>query len=250
MTQLRKISDLTRLYSRKMEKHPDLQMLKLFRKGEYPELKEHITQCEICQSIIDGLAFAEKEEKPLGDIVATSKAKVWNQVKPKNRSLWYWYAAASVVLLVTLLTVLNIDSDPEEIISSEIAAIYESPIMLRSGQIQVNPWDVFIQLYSNQEFDQALIAIDTIVSKSSEMIFYSGLCHLYKQSPNYAEALASFNQVYYSTSRFKDDAVWYQALCYLKLGDTMKARASLEVVSDNSNHPKRQQATELLAALK
>lgn len=126
-----------------------------------------------------------------------------------------------------------------------------SPVRLMGDtEIDKNLWSKAIDSYGNGDYDEALVLIKNIESKTSEQKLYEALCHAYKSNPDYSSASTIMKKLQKSSEILVyDQALWYGALIDVKLGRVDDAKSQLTKIID-ANLWKAQEAKELKALLK
>ncbi len=144
---------------------------------------------------------------------------------------FYRYAAVVTMLLVigTLSYQPWADMSNEQIITKYYRS-YEPPAAQRSVGTETNMlFTKALELYNTQNYEQAAILFSRVIEnnpKDMQSMLMNGVANF--ENSKYPEAKASFNQVIDDNNNlFIDQAEWYLALCYIKTGETEKARAQL-----------------------
>jgi hypothetical protein len=100
------------------------------------------------------------------------------------------------------------------------------------------------EAYIKGNYNSAINSFD-INSADATVIFYNGLSHLY--AGKYNEAVTLLGSL--GTSRYNQQAFWFQTLALIKAGKTNEGRRNLQIISNYPSHYKSGAARELLSAL-
>jgi hypothetical protein len=153
------------------------------------------------------------------------------EVKLQSRrfgiSVWWYWVAASLVLLLVAYGVLFYSPpghSPETLFATYYQPYPNVEQPLSRGNDSPGPF----QLYEQGQYRAALALLDSIDSDAA--LFYSGQCHLALQEP--AEALRYFERVERGT--YTEAARWYAALSALKSGNVTQSQQILELVERES----------------
>ena len=188
-----------------------------------------------------------------------------SDLKPKSivRPLAVWLTAAAAVLAFLI------------IYSNWTAWKYPSPNKLFAqhiNEVEI-PWegvrntaettDLILQqaeeAYESGNFEKALELLSQAIEEkngfnASKEYFLKGLI-LMKQGFDNQNSIKGFQEAYDQFSQvsegslFAKDALWYQALCLLKVDKMEDGKAILNQIEGNPNHPRQEDAKSMLAAL-
>ncbi|MBV6644635.1 MAG: hypothetical protein KI790_04265 [Cyclobacteriaceae bacterium] len=236
--------------------HPSFDVLKAHAQGSIdPEVQLHINDCEICQTVVDGLKLAiseKRSDQTLDDFLKESRdrtqKKVEKSIAPRQKSGWLVSAAASVSIFIASWVLFFGKEDSVYVVDQENP--YPSPPVVRSAE-RLSAWGKFVALYEDGKYDEGMKLLEQVpaMHRSSEMTFYLGLSAWYQTPPKLTESTQYFLDVLNSESRYKDRARWYLAKCYIELGEVEKAEILLKVSATDPGAFKSSEAALLLHSL-
>lgn len=144
---------------------------------------------------------------------------------------FYKYAAVITLLLAvgTITYQPWADMSNEQIIS-KYYKLYEPPSAQRSASAETNMlFTKAIELYYKQDYEQAAVLFFKVIEtnpKDMQSMLLNGVANF--EISKYPEAQNSLNKVIDDNNNlFIDQAEWYLALCYIKTGETEKAKIQL-----------------------
>jgi tetratricopeptide (TPR) repeat protein len=168
--------------------------------------------------------------------------------------LRWQYAAAVLVFLIGISTVLFYTLRPSlnERIYNQYYVPFEGSTFMRSDDQQAaSEMQLALNEYNDENFEKAWTMLKNISDKNiadAEAYFFRGISAMEINDLN--DAIASFNNVISNdSSLYNDEALWYLALCYLKMDNKIKALLQFsKVVETNSNH--KVEAEEIIERMK
>lgn len=92
---------------------------------------------------------------------------------------------------------------------------------------------VWIQAFSEKNYDQVILIIEKKQEKTPEEIYYLGLS--YSAKGNYAKAIEQLSMKTLQDSVYAEKAEWAIALIYLKQDDKPKAKALLQKIAKSNS---------------
>ena len=115
---------------------------------------------------------------------------------------------------------------------------YEPSLSLRSGLNNGNQdFNLAIEYYNVHDYRNAAIYFSKVVQKEPEDMhstLLSGISNF--EISNYPEAENSFVRVIDDDDNlFIDHAQWYLSMCYIKTGETGKAKDQLALIADSES---------------
>jgi tetratricopeptide (TPR) repeat protein len=165
---------------------------------------------------------------------------------------WVYAAAALFLLLMVAWPVYQRLNNPENTYASAETLYNEhfrqpGATTVRGGGTA--PWRA---AYEQKRYAEAITELTKEIANTpgqphSEAYLYLGLAQL--GAGQAKEAIEAFRQVG-SDSTYADDAQWYQALAYLKLGDIDNAKKLLQAIAAQTGHEKRGEAGMMWKRLK
>lgn len=251
-----------------MEEFPNFELLERYRKGELSEQEEK----SLKQRRTEDEAFNDEVRRHLSAQAAIRQAgrehlkqrfrEVYHQeetaptpkVVPfyKRQQVWLLAAAVITLLVATWLTI----SGPSTTEGGDVfATYYELPAtpLDRGGNDAEGvsrQFDQALDRYDAKEYAEAISLFETLLQDSafsmqSAARFYQGHALLQINKPQ--KALEAFEEIIHPL--FIQQAQWFSALAYLKLGQTEEAKNILEKISGDEDHYQQEQAGELLEEL-
>lgn len=165
--------------------------------------------------------------------IEKSRSKTKRFTLPKV-PVFYRYAAV-ITLLLAIGTITYqpwADMSNEQIIS-KYYNIYEPPAAQRSASTESNIlFTKALELYNTEDYEHAAILFSKVIEnnpKDMQSMLLNGVANF--ENSKYPEAKESFNQVIDDNNNlFIDQAEWYLALCYIKTGESEKARFQLNTI--------------------
>ncbi|MEQ9425311.1 MAG: hypothetical protein RJQ09_12880 [Cyclobacteriaceae bacterium] len=176
--------------------------------------------------------------------------------KEETRTAYFFKIAASIGLLILAGAIFYSlqNNDPvNDFVNGQLSRPYNAPEVFRSDQSQVELlWTEASTLYKSGNYESAIEiirSIDKIDGDDPTSQFYFALCQLYRDDPNYDEALKNLQMVAGTGHILSVRAKWFLALTYLFSGNADGARSFLEELKELDNY-KGQEAGELLEMIK
>mgnify|MGYP001627385579 CR=1 FL=1 len=142
--------------------------------------------------------------------------------------------AASFLAVAVVSVIVYLNNQQKENLYDRYFSSYPNIIMPVTRSLTNEPGDTtkkaaFIA-YENQDYASAKILFDSLSSDTTAgyAFFYSAVCTMEIQS--FTEAVQQFNLFLEQKDSWQlaDDAIWYQALCYLKLENKQAATELLK----------------------
>jgi hypothetical protein len=214
---------------------------------------------------LDDFLINNKEELELreqlnsiyNELKKDGKFSFLDDKKKKSRNIFYikwYYAAASVIILLGISAMLYFTLRPplNERLYAMYFKIYDGTTNVRSGNQQaVSKIQSALDEYNNGDYKTAWTMLKDISANdktNAKAYFFRGMSAM--EINEVDDAIASFkNVIKHKTSLYIDQAIWYQALCYLKKNDSTDALILLsKVVETNGNH--KPEAGEIIEKLK
>jgi len=170
-------------------------------------------------------------------------AKPDNKVVPMTPVASTWKRvlsiAATAALLVTAVWVYQSDTSAStfgEITTAYITEKPDAPIITMGAPTENKIWQNATRAYQNNEYQKALLLINDIQSPTEEQVFYKALCLMRSDAANTEDALKIFQGISdQKNALYRDQAMWYEALCLIELDELIQARVLLtEIVKTQS----------------
>ena len=190
------------------------------------------------QGLLDNLQYLKSvEEKIQGNQVFTGRSRNW-----------YYYAAAAVVTIMLAVTFLlpSFEESSDDLFATYFTAypnVFEAT--LRGTATTTKRTEAF-QAYESKAYKKAVVLFGELlqVHKDEEVLLLLGnsnlmLGEVQKAEENFVTLISEFDNL-------DIPAKWYLSLCYLKSGETEKARNLLEELAgtDNSYAPRAKELLE------
>lgn len=146
---------------------------------------------------------------------------------------WYAYAASITgILLVSLYIYFSQSSYNNKLYNHYYKPYLEQSILRGDGNN--GTYDLGYDLYSNEQYEDAILKFNTLISNSEEandeLFLYLGNCYL--NTRNIEKAISTFQKVP-DNSIFHKEGLWYISLSYLKAGDNNNAIKTLNKLIEN-----------------
>ncbi|MDH7446014.1 tetratricopeptide repeat protein [Aquimarina sp. 2201CG14-23] len=192
-----------------------------------PELRDEVEKQRELHHILsdkDTLDFKEKIQK----IAAEIKQE---ESKANTTSFFsYWKIAASIIIILGVGGLLWNNLDTKTTFSDLYASHYVPyPAEdVTRGETE-NKLDTILKEYTNGNYEKVIRELQkiTTLSKVEQLRLYLG--NSYLNTNKEQEAILQFERIS-DTSKYYEDASWYRALTYLKLGDSKTSKEILESI--------------------
>ncbi len=154
-----------------------------------------------------------------------------------------------IVILFAIALLFNNAAKPTYT-PDELFETYYQPLTDNSFQARGNNQETDqlfregIDLYLAANYNEANLKFDQLRQQNEgplapEVLLYSGLTKT--ANGDYPQAIELFKSLLSSSDQFNQEAKWYLGLCYLKSGDTQKAKPILEELADQKFYMKKAQ---------
>jgi len=225
------------------------------------EVGELIKKDEIARGIAEGILRLDKEFKEddaaidlFLENLRQKQLTIIHQYRRPARiteKLWFRIAASVLLLIIAGFAIRMIVSAPDyqAQIDEELAQPYPISNLFRS-ESENSPQEKGYQLYTQGNFAGAARYLEQASSEGRDVAsvtFYNALSNLY--SGNYNRASVLFESHNIGSSRYADQAQWYQTLALIKSNNKSKAIEVLTAITKDELHFKREAALELLDQL-
>ncbi|MDC7996682.1 hypothetical protein POW22_01510 [Gilvibacter sediminis] len=173
------------------------------------------------------IAFKKADYDALKAQLQGLESTISKETKPWHRQAWLRYAAASV--LVIALGVNFFFGGPDNLYEDYFETypnVYQ-PVIRGAESTSVS--DAFL-FYENGEFEQAAASFDQLLAQHDDinLKFYRAMALL--NSGDTEQALPELEQLSDTAFEFQTESKWFLTLLYLKLDQTEKAKAQLELL--------------------
>ena len=230
-----------------------------------PKLAAQITadidRYEELGAIIEGIRYFEgRKAGSMGEFLEESMQEQSKAIldrgagKSSTGGLFFRVAAAAVLVLLGGAYVLfNLLPNSQADALAQIDQYLEQPYALRSFPTRGNEaalaedsWQAAYQVGAWQLTIDRIAQLD---EKSLETTYYQGLSLLYVG--DYKESIAALNQVIAEDNRrgYQENARWFAALGYIKVGEREQALKLLEFITSQQGHFQYEEAQKLLDLL-
>ncbi len=162
------------------------------------------------------------------------------------------YQAAAAVLLLSLLLfkALTPTWSGDSVYQHNYAPLEANSFSLRGSAQEVNAkLQTGVDYYLAKDFGKAELTFGELRKTNKNLpavLLYSGLNQM--EQNNFQAAITFFNDLLAGEDQFVPETQWYLGLCYIKTGDTAKARSLMTVVSESEGIYKNK-ALEILKSL-
>jgi hypothetical protein len=153
---------------------------------------------------------------------------------PKTKNL-FWYAAASVIVLMVVFTSLMRSRSYS---SQQLYANYYQPYksgesVSRSALGSYNGLNTALQEINQGKYQEALESMSMIPAKERDgysINFYSGVA--YQELGEYNRAIGAFSEVvHHGDNLLVEQSEWYIGLCYLRIDERQKALEQFRLIA-------------------
>jgi TolA-binding protein len=203
--------------------------------------------------IIDGVRSAGKEKFKLD--VAGWEKEIRSEEQKKSKGIVflfnkYWQAAAVflIVALVAVYFLLPQNTNTPEALYASYFVPYEDVMNVRDGSDDVLLTEA-IHFYNNKEYAAASKRFQNYVSEKPTDLnaqFYLGLSLV--ESGKIEDGIDALGLVINGKGLLLEQAEWYRALAYLKLGDIESCKKHLNEIN-HEGHDYQSKAASLLSDL-
>jgi hypothetical protein len=155
-------------------------------------------------------------------------------VSPKRKSL-FWYAAASVIVLMVVFTSLMRSKTYSNL---QLYASYYQPYkggesVSRSAEGTSNSLNIALREINQGEYQEALISLNQASTTDRDAVsinFYKGVS--YQELGEYTHAISSFTEVVkHGDNLLVEQSEWYIGLCYLRNDERQKALSQFKSIA-------------------
>lgn len=170
------------------------------------------------------------------------------EAKVKSINHW-WYAAASVAAAAAILFFIFRPFSSGAFNSEKLFAYYVKEVEPLSSAERGNKADTLVtravSLYNKKDYQHAMPLLQSISVKQPgdvQLLMATGICYL--QTGQYDSSINLFDKISTGTTVFKNDAVWYKALVFLKQNKPEDCYTVLLTLSNDAD--KYKEAQELM----
>jgi tetratricopeptide (TPR) repeat protein len=219
-----------------------------------PTLKQALLDYRVFRHSIEAVDLKQRLNTLHDHLVAngTLMEPPTEPFKPTRRPVapWRWVAAASVILAISVGVWLAWfrPASPTLAQAAFVAFYHPEPIMRGGNDCPTKFTPVIIQ-YRNQQYANALIALQNLPDNEVYTIYYRGLCYLALHDAARAISLLKAAKQQ-SNGSLQQRAEWYLALAYLANNDLDDGRKQLEIIHQQPEHPFGVVAKKILIQLK
>jgi hypothetical protein len=153
---------------------------------------------------------------------------------PKTKNL-FWYAAASVIVLMVVFTSLM---RGRNFSSQQLYANYYQPYksgegVSRSASGSYSSLNTALKEINQGNYQKALESMSIVPAKERDgysINFYSGVA--YQELGEYKRAIGSFSEVvHHGDNLLVEQSEWYMGLCYLRIDERQKALDQFRLIA-------------------
>ncbi|GEM_PF-3811143 len=160
--------------------------------------------------------------------------------------------AAAIALLITSIFLIQNYLQPKS--AEDIFADYfelAAPTNERNATPQAQNWNAAMTAYVNQDYRKSIELLISLVNQKDFPYpergkLYLGLSQLMDNKPQ--QAIDNFGRVASESSYFQE-AEWYRALAFLKMGDVERAKAVFQKIANQPRHFKEKAAQVILTKI-
>jgi len=187
------------------------------------------------------LAGGEAIRKPVDSITSHPEDSGQGAQVIKFRTVRMLYAAAVVIVLVStgVWAFIAQSSTPQSLYADHFEAY--PGLSSTSGDSDLTAlWSNFSDSFAAKEYEACLIILGEVefseVGPDYLIHFYGGVCLMSIDQPEHERALKEFEEVLMTDNDFHDQALWYQGLSYLYLGNADRARDKFILLKELSKY--------------
>ncbi len=151
-----------------------------------------------------------------------------------TRKIVFQAAAAVFILSLLLFKSLTPTWSGDSVYQHNYVPLEANSFHLRGSAQEVNgKLQTGVDYYLAKDFGKAELAFSELRKTSKnlpEVLLFSGLNQM--EQNNFPAAITFFNNLLASEDQFVPETQWYLGLCYIKTGDTAKARSLMTTVSE------------------
>jgi tetratricopeptide (TPR) repeat protein len=154
---------------------------------------------------------------------------------------WYYAAAAVVILILSIFTLIDPLGDGYEGIVAQHYQPYVYISELKRGEPKtVDPSQLIFDYYDRGEYQETIKLINGIAEADRSDLMQFLLANSYQALDEFKDAIPVYEKIINSNSAYIQGAKWYLALCYLSEQKPDEARTLLDelTVSKSSYAPK------------
>lgn len=213
------------------------------------DLAEELNLSECINSAILRDDIIELRRKLIAASKANQKVKSGFPAIRMNTRKW-WYAAASVLVLCVLGTMLYLQAGRNISNDALFSEYYKSENFVDQTRSDENIIEAVIR-FQQKDFDKASRLFRGILDKDNSNIavwFYYGISSI--ETNKYENSINAFTTIInHKDNLYVEHAEWFIALCYLKNNHISKATEKFELVASNPDNFHRQEAISILEKL-
>jgi len=210
--------------------------------SELQDNTDLLAEVELRKQINDSIS--EKDifdlRKELKDIKESSEVKKVKMIIPETRIGQIKFWRSSVAILVVLLGIAGVLRNGAVSVNNTYDNYYEAPAWSpeRSLTTEISLLQQANLAYLNTDDAQVVKILDQLPKLSNE----NPVIDFYKSASlqnldKYNDAIAGYTKVInHGDNLFIEEAEWYRSLCYLKLGNQVKAKQELLAVTERKGH--------------
>jgi len=183
-------------------------------------------------------------KKTLKQINSEFKEESTKKVRPK----FYYFAAASIVILICLSIFLRQDVSNQDLVNDYLNTS-NLPSFVSRGDKSINDLIEAQRFFENEHYQKALdifVPVLEIVDTNASIYVYIGIAQM--KLEKYTAAESTFDSLIHADLLDAQKGHWYKALLYIKQNKIDEAKIVLNAIISQSlfNH---EEATELLTKL-
>jgi hypothetical protein len=207
--------------------------------GQYAIMEVEVDQCLKDE---ETELFRKTLEKVHSIYVEEEKEIYKPKIRPLYSRIYVYAAAASIALILGILSILYYTSGSSKPGNQKIFAQYYEPYqneyITRSDQVTVNNLFIAFQAYENHDYTKAIELFSKVIEADKSLLmayFYKGISCI--EIKNYKVALESLNRVLNNEGNpYFAQAKWYTALTLINLNNPDIAKQHLEWLALNDRY--------------
>lgn len=221
------------------------------------QVENHLLSCPLCSEAVEGYRFETTTAKFLEFSELKKKwtgSGIIGRGSRPNVVRWIMRIAALTLVILAAYWGFFRQENTSRLFNRYYTTYQlDIPVKMRGTQTttELSPMLLkALQDYDSGQYEACLDAFQSVLLEdptNNIAIFYKSLALL--ELGQVEAAIPGLKDVVERQGLYKDQAIWYLGLSYLKLGDKRMARSYLQTIV-NGNHFKSKEATQLLKQLK
>jgi len=150
-----------------------------------------------------------------------------------SRKIVYQIAAAVLILSLLLIRPLTSSYTGDFVYGQYYEPLEANSFRLRGNSNEINgKLQEGVDYYLSKDYTHADLAFKELIKMNEnlpEVLLFSGLNQMGQD--HFPEAITVFTELLSAEDQYVPEAQWYLGLCYIKTGESLKARSLMEILS-------------------